>query len=69
MAKEIESAMKPNYSTKTEFIRDAVRNKLEKMKLKEAMLQIAHLKGASNKKTSDKELHKIREQVFNKLEK
>ena len=32
MAKEIEKAMKPNYSTKTEFIRAALREKLEKLK-------------------------------------
>lgn len=68
--KEIDTVVqKSGYQNRTEFIRNALREKLEETKLKEAMIQIAHLKGASKKKTSDEELHKIREQVFNEFDK
>ncbi len=68
--KEIDSVVQKNgYQNRTEFIRNALREKLEETKLKEAMIQIAHLKGASKKKTSDEELHKIREQVFKEFDK
>ena len=46
---------KEGYQNRTEFIRNALREKLEDAKFKEAMLELAHLKGASKKKTSDKE--------------
>ena len=55
------------YQNRTEFIRNALREKVEEVKLKQAMLEIAHLKGASKKKTSNEELEKIRENVFNDL--
>lgn len=68
--KEIDTVVqKSGYQNRTEFIRNALREKLEETKLKEAMIQIAHLKGASKKKTSDEELHKIRERVFNEFDK
>lgn len=35
-AKEIEKAMTPYYSTKTEFIREAIRDKLREMRLERA---------------------------------
>ena len=35
-AKEIEKAMKPYYSTKTEFIREAIRDKIRDMRLERA---------------------------------
>ena len=38
------------YHNRTEFIRNALREKVEETKLKEAMMEIAHLKGASKKK-------------------
>ena len=42
LAKEIDKAMKPDYTTKTEFIREAIREKvikLEKQELMEESLQ------------------------------
>lgn len=59
---------KEGYQNRTEFIRSALREKLEKTKLKEAMESIAHLKGASKKKTSDGDLHKIRAKVFEEFD-
>ena len=68
--KEIDSIVeKQGYHNRTEFIRNALREKVEDTKMKDAMVQIAHLKGASKKKTSDADLEKIREKVFNELDK
>ena len=67
--KEIDSIVeKQGYHNRTEFIRNALREKVEETKLKDAMMQIAHLKGASKKRTSDADLEKIREKVFNELD-
>ncbi len=68
--KEIDTIVeKQGYHNRTEFIRNALREKVEETKLKDAMMQIARLKGASKKKTSDADLEKIREKVFNELDK
>ncbi len=68
--KEIDSVVgKQGYHNRTEFIRNALREKVEETKLKEAMMEIAHLKGASKKKTSDEQLEKIRKNVFEELDK
>ena len=60
---------KEKYQNRTEFIRAALREKIDEIKLKKAMMEIAHLKGASKKKTSDEELEKIREKVFEEFDK
>jgi len=58
----VEEAMKKhNYTTKTEFIREAVRDKLFDLKKQEEVARALHLYGAPRKKTTDKQLHKIRE--------
>lgn len=60
---------KEGYQSRTEFIRSALREKVEAVKLREAMLEISHLKGASKKKTSDEELERIREKAFEEIDK
>ncbi len=60
---------KEGYQSRTEFIRNALREKVEAAKLREAMLEISHLKGASKKRTSDEDLERIRERAFEELEK
>ncbi len=60
---------KEKYQNRTEFIRNALREKIEEVKLKEAMLEIAHLKGAAKKKTSEKEYEEMRKKAFEELEK
>jgi Arc/MetJ-type ribon-helix-helix transcriptional regulator len=61
---EIDSVvLKKQYHNRTEFIRNALREKIDEIKLKEAMISLAHLKGASKKKTTDEELERMREQV------
>ena len=60
---------KEGYQSRTEFIRNALREKVEAAKLRQAMLEISHLKGASKKKTSDEELERIREKAFEEIDK
>jgi len=60
---------KESYQNRTEFIRNALREKLDDVKVKEAMLEIAHLKGAAKKKISEEEYEKVRQQVFNEFDK
>ena len=68
--KEIDSIVSVSgYQNRTEFIRNALREKVEEAKLKEAMLEIAHLKGASKKKTSEETLEKLRIKAFEELDK
>jgi metal-responsive CopG/Arc/MetJ family transcriptional regulator len=65
---EIDGIVKvQGYQNRTEFIRNALREKVEEAKLKEAMIQLAHLKGASKKKTTDEDLERLRAQVFEEL--
>ncbi|MFH1182511.1 MAG: ribbon-helix-helix domain-containing protein [Candidatus Woesearchaeota archaeon] len=66
--KAIDSVVeKQGYQNRTEFIRNALREKVDEVKLKEAMMQIARLKGASKKKTTDEELERIREEAYEEL--
>lgn len=60
---------KEGYQSRTEFIRNALREKVEAAKLRQAMLELSHLKGASKKKTSDEELERIREKAFEEIDK
>lgn len=68
--KEMDGIVKVHgYQNRTEFIRNALREKIEQTKLKEAMMQLSYLKGASSKKTTDERLEKIRMKVFEEFEK
>ena len=60
---------KEGYQSRTEFIRNALREKVESSKLKEAMVELSKLKGASKKKTTDEELELIREKAFEEIDK
>ena len=68
--KDIDNIVKiQNYQNRTEFIRNALREKIEQTQKQEAIKKIAQLKGASNKKTSQKELEKLRKKAFDEFEK
>ncbi|MFC1733266.1 ribbon-helix-helix domain-containing protein [candidate division KSB1 bacterium] len=69
MGKRIEQAMKSGYSTKTEFIRDAIRDKLENMNRDELIKEFMKLKGRFKGRTTLSEDRKIREEVSKELEK
>ena len=60
---------KEGYQNRTEFIRNALREKVEETKLRKAMMDIAHLKGAAKKRTTEKEYEEIRQKAFEELSK
>jgi metal-responsive CopG/Arc/MetJ family transcriptional regulator len=63
MASEIDKAMRPHYSTKTEFIREAIRDKIKEISKEKAMDELRKYFGKSNIKTTHAEERKIRESV------
>jgi len=60
---------KYRYSTKTEFVRAAIRDKINWLKKEELLKKVAVLSGSSGKKTSDEQLHEAGEKAFEILEK
>ncbi|MBI4142215.1 hypothetical protein HY484_04780 [Candidatus Woesearchaeota archaeon] len=63
-AKDIEKAMKKHrYTTKTEFIREAVRDKLSDFEKEEMIKHLHNFKGVLKNKTTDEDIHRIREQL------
>ena len=66
---DIENTMKKHrYTTKTEFIREAIRDKIKDLEIEELLLTAKKLYGASKRKTTDEELHKAGEKAFRELE-
>ena len=57
------------YRTRTEFIRDAIREKLSELEKDEILKNLALLKGSSKRKTSDTQLHAARDKAIEMLEK
>lgn len=67
---DIERTMKKHrYSTKTEFIREAIRDKIKELEDEELLRKVKLMHGASKRKTTDEMLHKAREKALNRLEK
>ena len=70
---EIEKVMKVNgYATKTEFIRESVRDKIKNLKKEMALMRLERLYGSGakeGKKITDEEIHKAGEEAFSELEK
>ena len=64
-----QSLQKHRYSTRTEFIRDAIREKLSDLERETMLKSLAFLKGSSSRKTSNEKLHEAREHAFIELEK
>jgi len=63
MAREIEIFIKPDYGTKTEFIREAIRNKIKEVRKERALDELKKYFGKAKTKTSYKEERNIREEV------
>lgn len=64
VSKNIDIAIKENnYSTKTEFIREAIRDKLTDLEKEKMITHLRKLVGASKKKTTEKEYERVREEV------
>lgn len=51
------------YSTRTEFIRDAVRDKLSDLEKEELLKKVSLLYGASKRRTTDDQLHQVRKKL------
>lgn len=69
-ARNIEKAIeKHHYTTKTEFVREAIRNRIKDLEREEAKARVLKFYGASPKKTTDEELHRAGERAFEELEK
>ena len=49
-----------SYHNRTEFIRNALREKIEEIKLNEAMIKLSFLKGKAKTKVSKKQYEQIR---------
>lgn len=68
MLKNVDKSLKKhNFSTRTEFIRTAIRDKLDSLSRQELIELFVATSGSKKTKTSDEELRKIREQVFEEL--
>ena len=68
-AKDMAQVMRRHrYTTKTEFIREAIRDKLKELELQERVALVDKLYGASKRKTTDKQLHAAREKAGRELE-
>lgn len=63
------TAKSAGFQNRTEFIRNALREKVEEVKLKQAMMTLSKLRGKAPRKTTDEERAKIREKVFEEFEK
>lgn len=59
---------KHRYSTRTEFIRDAIRTKLSELEKREMLQALKEVKGIFKRKTTDDQLHKIREELAKEYE-
>ncbi len=67
---DIDLAVKiENYHSRTEFIRAALREKLEEINLKKAMIELSSLKGKAKKKVSSEEYETARKKAVEMLEK
>jgi len=64
-AKILSEVIKNNmYSTKTEFIREAIREKIKQIQREETIKRVEKLYGSSKRRTTDEDLHKAREKAF-----
>ena len=67
MAKELEQTMKPDYATKTEFIREAIRDKMKEIKKQKALKDLLKYFGKAKAKTTDAEERVIGEKVIDEM--
>jgi metal-responsive CopG/Arc/MetJ family transcriptional regulator len=63
-AKELSKVISKNmYSTKTEFIREAIRDKIKQIRREELLNRVDLLSKSSKRKTSDEDLHESGERL------
>ena len=67
---DIEKTMKKHrYTTKTEFIREAIRDKIKDLEKEELLMKAKRLYGSSKRRTTDEDIHKAGEKAFQELDK
>ena len=71
--KEVDENIKSNnFNSRTEFIRGAIRDKLDQLRKEKAFLEFLNYKGKADKKTTDKEnlenKKEIEKQLLKELE-
>jgi len=65
---DIEKTMKKHrYTTKTEFIREAIRDKIKDLEKEELLMKAKKLYGSSKRRTTDEDIHKAGEKAFQDL--
>jgi metal-responsive CopG/Arc/MetJ family transcriptional regulator len=68
LLEEIDAKLQEHrYSTRTEFIRDAIREKLTELEKQRLLQQLDEVHGRSTGQTTDEELHAIREALAKEL--
>lgn len=65
---DIKQVMKEHrYATKTEFIREAVRDKITDLETEKALLRLDKLYGSSKRKTTPEQMKKAKEEAFEEI--
>jgi len=64
----IETVMKGHhYSTKAEFIREAVRDKVKDLETEKALMRLEKISGSSTRLTTKKQMRKAKKEAFEEL--
>lgn len=64
----IEAVMKGHhYSTKAEFIREAIRDKVKDLETEEALMRLEKISGSSGRLTTKEQLRKAKKEAFEEL--
>ena len=71
IVKKISKVLRPlNFSNRTEFIRESIREKLNRIEEKDSVIKaLERFKGAAKVHVSDERLHEVREEVARKYAK
>ena len=66
--KEVDDVVeRSSFSNRTDFIRAALRDKVDEVKFKEIYERLGKLRGKAKTKTTDEDLHRIREEALRNL--
>jgi len=69
LAHEVDRVLKKHhYSSKTEFVREAIRDKISEIEKKEALARLEKFYGSSKRKTTDAQLREAREKAVAEIE-
>lgn len=61
------TAKSAGFHSRTEFIREALREKVEEVRMKKVIAELSKYKGKAPKKTTDEERARVREQVSREM--